>query len=159
MAKSRGVARKGKVWPRRGPYAGRAPETGGPKAKPGSYIVQRLAGDHLVLPVPPPPPVPLVLRRTDDKPRRGSFPVPNTPAAPRLRALRPDPLILLPGHNAPRPMGLPIGQPDSSIVVATSVGVTGGLGTALTMVPADLNFGPLAEITEFTIVSIDSGTF
>jgi len=42
---------------------------------------------------------------------------------------------------------------------ATSVGLVPGAGTLVTSTPADLLAGPEAVISDFTIISLDSGTW
>jgi hypothetical protein len=45
------------------------------------------------------------------------------------------------------------------VVAATSVGLVPAAGTLVTSTPADLLVGPEAAISDFTIISLDSGTW
>ena len=88
--------------------------------------------------------------------------------------------VRLPGRNDTRPMVMPPPRPGRShrverdparvvptaatavprpLAVATEVGALGSAATTITMIPADLTQGPRADITEFTIVSIDAGIY
>ena len=46
-----------------------------------------------------------------------------------------------------------------SPVVAVEVGIVGSAATTLTMLPASLLIGPQTNISAFTIVTMDAGTF
>jgi hypothetical protein len=77
--------------------------------------------------------------------------LPERPARVRTVVLgRPVPK---PRYVVPSPAPLAYGQG------ALSVGIIATGGTTLTSVPANLLIGPQANITEFTIVSLDAGSY
>jgi hypothetical protein len=71
----------------------------------------------------------------------------------------PDRFAVVPGRAEP----MPLAPAERGIVVpvagAIEVGIIAAGGTSLTMVPADLTIGPRTDITEFTIVSLNAGSY
>jgi hypothetical protein len=102
-----------------------------PVAPPKRVIIpQRIAPP--VLPLPP------VL---------GPFVVPES--VPTLR-------IVSPFAAVPPPQARAAPPPP---VAASEVGIIATGGTSLSMVPADLTAGPRTDITEFSIIALDAGTY
>lgn len=109
---------------------------------------------------------PLVLNfpapRRRAEPRRGS-------AAPLLRQVParavglPRAEIRVASPLSPAPPSHVRAAPPTTPPLMTSaavlVGILGGSGTTLTMVPANLVSGPRADVTLYTIVSLDAGVY
>jgi hypothetical protein len=53
----------------------------------------------------------------------------------------------------------PAVTPMGAVGAASSVGILATGGTHLTMVPADLTIAPRTDITSFTLVTLDAGTY
>jgi hypothetical protein len=91
------------------------------------------------------------------------FVVPRPSAPPVVQPVvaRPDGVVLAPsGHEGRWPVEVPLrSSPRVVTGPATSVGIQGTGGTVVQATPADLLVGPVAEISNFVIVSLDAGVY
>jgi hypothetical protein len=71
----------------------------------------------------------------------------------------PEPRVRVVLLASAQPRAVPIPPVIPPPIYATSVGITAGIRTMISMNPASLLVGPETDITAFTIITMDAGTY